>query len=54
MLGLVLLLGLATMVWGAVTCTWFGLTPDQLPEWIIALSVPPISNAYADVQWLPF
>ena len=54
MLGLVLLLGIATMVWGAVTCTWFGLTPDQLPEWIIALSVPPISNAFADVQWLPF
>ncbi len=54
MLGLVLLLGLATMVWGAVTCTWFGLTPEQLPDWIIALSVPPISNAYADVRWLPF
>ncbi|WP_294429717.1 ATPase [uncultured Treponema sp.] len=53
-LGLVLLLGVATMAWGAVTCTWFGLTPDQLPDWIIALSVPPISNAYADVQWLPF
>jgi V/A-type H+-transporting ATPase subunit I len=42
------------MVWGAVTCTWFGLQPEQLPEWIVALSVPPISNAYADVQWLPF
>lgn len=54
MLGLVLLLGVATMVWGAVTCTWFGLQPEQLPEWIVALSVPPISNAYADVQWLPF
>ena len=54
MLGLVLLLGLATMVWGAVTCTWFGLTPEQLPDWIVALSVPPISNAYADVQWIPF
>jgi V/A-type H+-transporting ATPase subunit I len=54
MLGLVLLLGVATMVWGAVTCTWFGLQPEQLPEWIVALSVPPISNAYADVQWIPF
>ena len=54
MLGLVLLLGIATMVWGAVTCTWFGLTPDKLPQWIIALSVPPISNAFADVQWIPF
>ena len=54
MLGLVLLLGVATMVWGAVTCTWFGLTPEQLPDWIVSLSVPPISNAYADVQWIPF
>ena len=54
MLGLVLLLGVATMVWGAVTCTWFGLTPEQLPECIKNLSVPPISNAYADVQWVPF
>ena len=54
MLGLVLLLGVATMVWGAVTCTWFGLRPEQLPGWIVALSVPPISNAYEGVEWLPF
>jgi len=54
MLGLVLLLGLSTMIWGAVTCTWFGLKPEQLPGWIVALSVPPISNAFTDVQWLPF
>ena len=54
MLGLALLLGLATMVWGAVTCTWFGLKPEQLPDWIVSLSVPPISNAYENVQWLPF
>jgi len=54
MLGLVLLLGIATVAWGAVTCTWFGLTPDQLPDWLKALSVAPISNAYADVRWLPF
>lgn len=54
MLGLVLLLGVATMVWGAVTCTWFGLQPEQLPDWIVSLSVPPISNAYSDVEWLPF
>ena len=54
MMGLVLLLGIATMAWGAVTCTWFGLKPEQLPDWIVGLSVPPISNAYADVRWLPF
>lgn len=54
MLKLCLLLGFATMVWGLVTCTWFGLTPEQLPAWLTGLSVPPLSNAYADVAWLPF
>lgn len=54
MLGLVLLLGFATMAWGAVTCTWFGLTPEQLPSWIKAMSVPPVSNAYDSIQWIPF
>lgn len=52
--GLVTLLGLSTVVWGTVTCTWFGLTPEQLPSWLKRLSVPPISNAYSDVNWLPF
>lgn len=52
--GLMLLLGLATVVWGLVTCTWFGLTPEQLPKWLTSLSIPQISNAYADTVWLPF
>lgn len=52
--GLMLLLGLATVVWGLVTCTWFGLPPAALPAWLTSLSIPQISNAYADVQWLPF
>lgn len=51
---LMLLLGLATVAWGCVTCTWFGLTPDQLPGWLIGLSVPQLSNAYSDTTWLPF
>ncbi len=54
MAGLMLLLGFATVVWGTVTCTWFGLTPEQLPSWLVSLSVPPISNAYDDVLWIPF
>ncbi|WP_318712720.1 ATPase [Treponema sp.] len=49
--GLVLLLGLATVAWGTVTCTWFGLTPDMLPDWLKELSVPQLSNAYGDTQW---
>lgn len=47
--GLIMLLGLATVVWGTVTCTWFGLTMDKIPDALKALSIPPISNAYADV-----
>lgn len=53
MLQLVLLLGCSTVVWGLLTCTWFGLTPEQLPEWLTALSFAPISNACSD-GWLPF
>jgi len=45
MLGLVTLVGFATVIWGLVTCTWFGLTPEQLPLWLVNLSVQPISNA---------
>ncbi|MCR5401894.1 MAG: ATPase [Treponema sp.] len=53
LLQLVLLLGCSTVVWGGLTCTWFGLTPDKLPEWLTALSFAPISNACQDT-WLPF
>lgn len=44
-LNLLLLLGISTVAWGAVTCTWFGLTPAQLPEWVKSVSVPYLSNA---------
>ncbi len=54
MIKLVLLLGLMTMAWGTVTCTWFGLGMESLPAWLKAISVPPLSNAYTDVQWIPF
>lgn len=52
-LNLALLLGIATIAWGTVTCTWFGLSPEQLPSWLVNLSVPPISNARTEA-WLPF
>ena len=48
------LLGLSTLLWGTVTCTWLGLTPDKLPEWLKSLSIPVISNVYADKLWHPF
>ncbi len=50
-LGLILLVSLATVVWGAVTCTWFGIPTDMLPEWLTKLSIPVISGAYADKLW---
>ncbi len=51
---LVGLFGLSTVLWGTLTCTWFGLAPEQLPLWLRSLSVPVISNVYADKIWYPF
>ena len=50
-LGLILLVSLATVGWGAVTCTWFGIPTDMLPEWLKNLSIPYISGAYEDTKW---
>ena len=48
------LFGLSTILWGTLTCTWFGLSPEQLPEWLQKLSIPVISNVYTDKIWYPF
>ncbi len=48
------LFGLSTVLWGTLTCTWFGLSPEQLPHWLKSLSIPVISNVYADKIWYPF
>lgn len=48
------LFGLSTILWGTLTCTWFGLSSEQLPLWLQKLSVPVISNVYADKIWYPF
>lgn len=48
---LVGLFGLSTILWGTLTCTWFGLSPEQLPAWLKALSIPCFSNVYADKLW---
>ena len=48
------LLGLSTVVWGTLTCTWFGLEPEQLPQWLKALSIPVFSNVYESRIWYPF
>lgn len=51
---LVGLFGLSTVIWGTLTCTWLGLSPDMLPQWLKSLSIPVISNVYADKIWQPF
>lgn len=49
-----LLLGFATVVWGVVTCTWFGLSIDILRNlglgFLGDISVPVLSNAYSEVS----
>ena len=51
---LVGLFGLSTVLWGTLTCTWFGLSPEKLPSWLKKLSIPVISNVYGDKIWYPF
>ena len=48
------LFGLSTILWGTLTCTWFGLPAEQIPEWLQKLSIPVISNVYTDKIWYPF
>ena len=48
------LFGLSTILWGTLTCTWFGLSAEQIPLWLQKLSIPVISNVYADKIWYPF
>ncbi len=47
---LLFLLGLATMVWGAVTCNWFGVKPELLPDVLRNLAWQPLSNDYASLS----
>lgn len=47
---LLLLLGLTTMAWGTITCTWFGIEVQYLPEWLKNLSVPAISNVTSAIS----
>ncbi len=51
---LILLMGAATVLWGILTCTWFGISAEHLPIWLQKLSIPVISNVYADKIWYPF
>jgi V/A-type H+-transporting ATPase subunit I len=44
---MLLLLSFSNFVWGVITCTWFGIDADKLPEILRRISVPLISNAKA-------
>ena len=48
------LFGLSTVLWGTVTCTWGGLPAEKLPQFLQNISIPVISNVYADKIWYLF
>ncbi len=50
---LIMLFGLSTIIWGILTCSWFGISPEALPEILRKLSLPIISNVNADRIWYP-
>jgi V/A-type H+-transporting ATPase subunit I len=41
------LLSLSTVVWGVLTCTWFGIDASLLPSFLKSVSLPLISGAEA-------
>ena len=51
---LLALLGLTTMLWGAATCTWFGLTTPQtmnyVPQFLKDISFKPLSNVTSNLE----
>ena len=42
-----LVLGISNLVWGMLTCTWFGVDADKLPVFLQDISLPLISGAIA-------
>ncbi len=42
---LVTLLGFCTMLWGIMTCSWFGISPEKLPKTLVDISFAPFSAA---------
>ncbi|MGI5172169.1 ATPase [Treponema sp. OMZ 840] len=45
--GLLFILGAATLVWGTLTCSWFGIPHEKLPPALVSLAFEPFSSAYA-------
>lgn len=51
---LIILFGAVTIVWGILTCSWFGMDVSLVPKWLQNISLPIISNVYEDRIWYPF
>src|SRR5574344_91032 len=47
-LWLMVVLGFSTVIWGTVTCTWFGIEMQYLPDWLKNISFKPFSAANPD------
>lgn len=43
-----LYLGLMTVVWGVITCTWFGIPAASLPDALRSIALPAFSNENPD------
>jgi V/A-type H+-transporting ATPase subunit I len=44
---LLVLLGFSNLLWGVLTCSWFGIDAVKLPEFLQKISLPLISNVSA-------
>ncbi|MDR2144106.1 MAG: V-type ATP synthase subunit I [Treponema sp.] len=48
---LLCLLGFSNFLWGLLTCSWFGIGIDYLPETLRRISLPLISNVQSSYTW---
>jgi V/A-type H+-transporting ATPase subunit I len=48
---LLCLLGFSNFLWGLLTCSWFGIGVDYLPETLRLISLPLISNVQNSYTW---
>ena len=46
MINLLLLLGIVSIIWGTLVCSWFGLDLQYIPNFLKVISIPAISSVY--------
>ena len=49
-----LLTGSATVVWGSLTCSWFGVNIDSLPNFLQKISLPLVTGPSISEGWVEF